>query len=409
MRKLGAYAIYLGMSGTTSLCFSMVFTIEMVYQIKAVGLNPLQLMIVGTVLQCVHLLCQTPMGILADMYSRRLAAVTGLFLIGAGYWVEGAQATFTAVLAGTAIGAFGYTIVSGADAAWIADELGADRVGQAYLRAAQVGALAGLPGIAISAVLGSTRLNLPILLAGSVFIGLSVVLALLMPEEHFSPLPRGDRSPWQQIGHTTRASLRIIRLRPALLTILAIAVFSSAFSAGFDRLWSFHLLAHFTFPTTGGLNVVKWFAVIEAGINVMSLCGIEVAKRLVKADNRRAVVWASFVADAATLACVVGFALAGQFIVALAAFWLTVVARSPRGVLQTIWMNLDLEPGVRATILSLQAQVGALAGIAGGPILGAVATNYGTRAALVLAAALLAPALLLYRKWLPRTQAADQL
>jgi DHA3 family tetracycline resistance protein-like MFS transporter len=396
MRNIGAYPIYLVLSGTMSLCFSMVFTIEMVYQIKAVGLNPLQLVIVGTVLQCVHIVFQTPMGILADMYSRRLAVVIGLFLLGAGYVVEGSQATFTTVLAGTAIGAFGYTIVSGADSAWIADELGTDRVGHAYLRAAQVGSIAGLPGIAISAALGSVHLNLPIILAGSLFIVLSFVLALLMPERHFTPAARADRNSWQQMGHTLRASVHLIRLRPALLTILGIGVFYSVFSAGFDRLWSFHLLAHFTFPSTGGLTVVIWFGIIEAGINVANLCGTEIARRRVDWKNRRAVVWALFSVDALTLVCVAGFTVAGQFGLALGLFWLSTVARGPRGALETTWMNLDLDSSVRATVFSMRAQVGALAGIVGGPILGAIATDHGTGAALIAAAAALAPALLLY-------------
>ncbi len=345
MRTIGAYPIYLVLNGTMSLSLSMVFAIEMVYQIRGVGLNPLQLVLVGTVLQCVHLVFQTPMGILADIYSRRLAVVIGLLLLGIGYVVEGAQASYVAVLAGTAIGAFGYTIISGADSAWIADELGTDRAGHAYLRAAQVGFVAGLPAIAISAALGSVRLNLPIVLAGSLFILLSIFLALLMPEQHFSPAGRADRSSWQQMAHILRAGLHLVRLRPALLTILGIGVCYSVFSAGFDRLWSFHLLAHFTFPTAGGLTVVIWFGIIEAGINVAGLVGTELARRRVDWSSRRAVVWALFSVDVLTLALVTGFAVARQIGPALALFWLTTVARSPRGPLETTWMNLELESG----------------------------------------------------------------
>jgi MFS transporter, DHA3 family, tetracycline resistance protein len=396
MRTFGAHPIYLVQSATTSFCLSMVFTIEMVYQIQAVRLNPLQLVIVGTLLQCVHLVFQTPMGILADMYSRRLAIVIGLFLLGTGYIIEGWQPTFTTVLAGTAIGSFGYTIVSGADDAWIADEVGSDRAGQVYMRASQVGSLAGLPGIAISAALGSVRLNLPIMLAGSLFIALSFGLAVVMPEQHFMPAAREDRNSWQQMRYTLRSSVLLVRLRPALLTILGIGVFYGVSSSGFDRLWSFHLLRHFTFPTVGGLTVVVWFGIIEAGINVANLCGTEIARRLVNTTNRRAVVWALFSADALTMVLVAGFTVAGQFYLALGAFWLSTVARGPRGALETTWMNLNLDPSVRATIFSLRAQVGALAGIAGGPIIGAIATGHGSRAALLLSSAVLGPALLLY-------------
>src|SRR5579859_5819579 len=124
MRKLGAYPVYLLLSATLSLGNSMLWAVETLYLIKAVGLNPVQLVLVTTVLLGVHLLFQTPTGILADMYSRRLAVVVGLFVLGAGHIVEGAQASYPAVLAGTVIGSLGSAIVSGADAAWIADELG---------------------------------------------------------------------------------------------------------------------------------------------------------------------------------------------------------------------------------------------------------------------------------------------
>jgi len=50
--------------------------------------------------------------------------------------------------------------MDGADAAWIADELGEERVGPVHIRAAQIGSLAGLIGIAISVGLASVRLNL---------------------------------------------------------------------------------------------------------------------------------------------------------------------------------------------------------------------------------------------------------
>ena len=61
----------------------MLWAVETVYLVNAVGLNPVQIVLVGTVLLCVHLLFQTPTGILADMYSRRLAVVVGLFVLGA--------------------------------------------------------------------------------------------------------------------------------------------------------------------------------------------------------------------------------------------------------------------------------------------------------------------------------------
>ena len=396
MRNRGADSIYVVLSGASSLFYRMIFVVEVFYQIKTVGLNPLQLVLVGTLWQAISFLCQAPTGILADMYSRRGAVVLGLGLVGAGFLVEGSIPTFAAVLAAQVLSALGGTLINGADTAWIADELGADRVGAVYLRAAQIGSIAGLLGIAVSTGLATVRLSLPIVLAGGLFVALSMVLALVMPERRFTPAPREGRTSWRQMGYTLHASLRVARRRPVLRTILGISAFYGMFGAGFDRLWPYHLQHTITFPTLGGLAPVVWFGLIEAAITVTNLCGTEVVRRCVPTTSHRAVAGTLCTIDGLTIVGVAAFAVAGQFGLALAVFLLVTTALGPRASLEQVWMNQHLDPAVRATVFSLRGQVGALAGIIGGPILGAIATALTTRAALITAAVILAPALLLY-------------
>jgi len=396
MRNRGADSIYVILSGASSFFYRMIFVVEVFYQIKMVGLNPLQLVLVGTLWQSISFLCQTPTGILADMYSRRWAVVLGLSLVGAGFLIEGSFPVFAAVLAAQVLSALGGTLMNGADAAWIADEVGAERVGWVYLRAAQIGSIAGLLGIAVSTGLAAVRLNLPIILAGGAFVVLSIVLALVMPERHFTPAPREERTSWQHMGYTLRASLRVVRRRPVLRTILGISAFYGMFGAGFDRLWPYHLQHTITFPALGGLPPVVWFGLIEAGITVTNLCGIEVVRRRIPITNHRAVAWTLCAIDGLTIMGVAAFAVIGPFGLALAVFFLVTTALGPRASLEQVWMNRSLDPAMRATVFSLHGQAGTLAGIVGGPILGAIATALTTRAALFAAAVVLAPTLLLY-------------
>jgi MFS transporter, DHA3 family, tetracycline resistance protein len=51
--KLTAYIVYLIFSGVTSLSFSLIFTVNLVYQVEVARLNPLQLVLVGTMLEFV--------------------------------------------------------------------------------------------------------------------------------------------------------------------------------------------------------------------------------------------------------------------------------------------------------------------------------------------------------------------
>jgi DHA3 family tetracycline resistance protein-like MFS transporter len=261
-----------------------------------------------------------------------------------------------------------------------------------------MGSIASLLGIAASAGLVNVRLNLPIVLGGSIFIIFSIILALIMPERHFTPTPREGRSTVQQMGHTLRAGVQLVRLRPVLLTIMGIGACYGMFGAGFDRLWPYHLLHRFTFPTLGGLTPMVWFCIIEAGIVVTNWIGIEIVRRCVDTNSHHSVAWALFTVDCLLIAGAIGFALAGQFALALAVFWLFTTARGPRAPLEQVWMNQNLDSSVRATVFSLRGQANALAQILGGPLLGMIATVLSTPIALIAGGIILSPALLLYAR-----------
>ena len=84
VKKFDAYPVYLILEGASALFFTMVFTVNMVYQATVVNLNPLQLVLVGTVLETTAFLCEVPTGVVADVYSRRLSVIIGIFLLGVG-------------------------------------------------------------------------------------------------------------------------------------------------------------------------------------------------------------------------------------------------------------------------------------------------------------------------------------
>jgi DHA3 family tetracycline resistance protein-like MFS transporter len=58
------YPFYLYISGAFALCFTLYATIASAYRIQTVGLNPLQLVLVGTVLEIAVLTFEVPTGCL---------------------------------------------------------------------------------------------------------------------------------------------------------------------------------------------------------------------------------------------------------------------------------------------------------------------------------------------------------
>ena len=318
--KLSAYTVYLIYSGASSLFLSTIFTVDLVYQVQVAHLNPLQLVLVGTVLEAVCFLSQVPTGVLADVFSRRLAIDVGVFLIGAGFILEGSIPRFGFILLAQILWGLGATFTDGAQQAWITGEVGEDHVGHVFTRGTQAGLLGGLIGACISVGLASIRLNLPIIAGGGLTVLLAVFLLLFMPEHGFRPAPKEERPSWREMGNTLRAGIRLVRLRTVLLIILLIELFYGLSSEGIDRLSTAHFLADFTFPALGQLKPVVWFAIFEIVGTLLSLAVTEIIKMRINTNNERVVIGILFLMNALNVVCVLVFALTGNFFLAAAAF-----------------------------------------------------------------------------------------
>jgi len=98
LRQRDPASVYLLMRGASSLFFSVIVVVNIVYQVQVAHLDPLGLLLVGSVLELTCLVLQVPTGLLADTYSRKLAVVAGTVLIGAGFMIEGLFPNFWAIL-----------------------------------------------------------------------------------------------------------------------------------------------------------------------------------------------------------------------------------------------------------------------------------------------------------------------
>src|SRR6202171_301164 len=157
------YFLFVGGDG---LIRSLLFTVMSIYFVTRVGMDPLQLVLVGTVCEATILAFEVPTGVLADVYSRRLSIVIGQTLFGLAYLVQGAVPLFVPLLPAEIVRGVGETCLSGARQAWLADEVGTERVATIFLRARQLRLWASLVGIGASVGLGNIDLRLPIVVGG---------------------------------------------------------------------------------------------------------------------------------------------------------------------------------------------------------------------------------------------------
>ena len=137
-KRGNALTIYLLLNFFQFALFWMAFTIDGLYFVIQAALDPLQLVLIGTTLEASILIFEIPTGIVADLYSRRLSIIIGIFIIGLGFIVQGSWALFIPILIAQVLWGIGYTFTSGAVEAWITDEIGEQKAPTAFVRGAQL-------------------------------------------------------------------------------------------------------------------------------------------------------------------------------------------------------------------------------------------------------------------------------
>lgn len=384
--------IYLFIGGGRALFNALVFTINLIYQVETVGLNPFQMVLVGTLLEVTVLLFEVPTGAVADVYSRRLSVIIGLALVGCGFLLEGSIPMFWAVLGAQVLWGIGYTFLSGALQAWLADEIGVEAAGPVYLRSAQVELIAGFVGIGISVWLASRWLQLPILAGGGLYIALAACMLFIMPEKGFRPTPPEERETWKEMAGTARAGLRAVRGQPALRIVVGLSLVTGLYSEGYDRLWTPHLLNGFNFPSFLGLDdAVFWFGVIGAGAALTGIAANELARRGRAAEDRtRSINWLTLLYGLLPASLLL-LAWTRSFWLAVVALWGISLCRSTIEPLENAWIVRNTRSAQRATVISVWGQANSLGQAAGGPVLGWIGTAARIPVALTVSSAVLLP------------------
>ena len=109
--------IYYLLTSSRSFCIYIVFTLNAIYYVSQAGLNPLQLVLLGTIMELAILFFEIPTGLVADYFGRKKSFIFGTFLIGIAHLLEGSLPTFWAIAVAAALWGIGWTFISGAETA----------------------------------------------------------------------------------------------------------------------------------------------------------------------------------------------------------------------------------------------------------------------------------------------------
>jgi MFS family permease len=331
--------------------------------------------------------------VVADVYSRRLSVLIGLGIIGSGYVVMAVAPSFAGLAAGGVCLGVGYTFISGAHEAWLADEIGEGPAAPIYVRATQASQLMRLAGVPIGVALASIDLRVPLVVGAAGYWALAAFLVVVMPERGYAPLAENRPSAWAAMRTTLRDGIGAARARPEIASMLAIALLFGMSGEGLGRLAPLHFLTTVGLPPH--LNEATWFGVLNGGAYLGGAIVATIAGRAAKDGDARRIMGVMLVLTTLMMAATALFAVASSFWLALLGFWVARCMRIAMNPFMIARINQGLAPGIRATVLSMLGQAGAVGEVCSGPTLGLVGSMRGVRSALTVSAGILLPAVAL--------------
>ncbi|MEM7288060.1 MAG: hypothetical protein AAF480_17045, partial [Actinomycetota bacterium] len=229
-----ALGIFLRSGFVWQLCWSSYWTLFFLRVVVDVGLDPLELLLLGTTKEVTILLTEIPTGVVADIRSRRQSVIIAFLVCGVAAAGAGVASSFGALVVTQAVWAFGTTFRSGAETAWFTDEVGSvdlvDRVLPRRGRIQAMGAIVGL--VAMAALAAGAGLTAALVTIGGLLVTWAAYLVVRMPETGFE---RHEASARVRFGQLLGEGMGAARM-PGLRVLLVAAVMAGFASEAVDRL-----------------------------------------------------------------------------------------------------------------------------------------------------------------------------
>jgi len=396
-----AKRVYIVLGVVTSSAMTLAFSLTTLFRLRVAGLDPFQLIIVGTVMEAAVFVFEIPTGIVADLYSRKVSIVIGHIGMGAAFLLEGSVSSFPGVLVAQALWGVAYTFTSGATMAWIAGEMGEPderALSSLFLRTSQWGSAATVVMIPAAFLLAQTSLRVPLIVAGVAQVMLGGWLALAMPEEHFERAAPGERGTWGRMATTARDGFGAIRASSVLVLLVMVIAISGAASEAYDRYAQPMLIGPIGLPSAFGGSELVWLAVISTASAALGIViPMLVCRSNPAATRKRLGRWVFWLYALHVVGLLV-FALTGSIVLGFAAVLVIDRASSVRYSLFGSWIIPLTPKAQRATVLSALSQADAVGQIVIGPVFGMIGRSAGIPTALVASAGAMTPGLAVIRR-----------
>lgn len=360
------------------------------YMVVDARLTPAELLIIAAAQGVASVIFEVPAGVLADTVSRKWAIVLAHVLMGAAMIATGLFPAFLPLLFSQMLWGIAWTFSSGADIAWITDELNEphriDRVLTRQARWQLIGALIGVLGVGVLAALVGRQPA--IVTAGLAMLVLGGVVAGTFPERNFVP---ARTARWGAAIRIARSGLDLAVSNRTILALLVVTVLVNGAADSFGRIYPVKL-AEVGFPSDSTGTV--WFTALGLGGLLTGVLALRAVERSIHTE--RGARSSILLACLAGVVSLVTLGLAPNLPLAVAAVLMaTGIAMPLVRTITTIWVNRRITSQVRATVHSFLAQAEYVGEITCALALAAVSGISGVGGAVILAAALFAASCLI--------------
>ena len=377
--------VFLRWMGLRAILHRGYWLVASLYLVVDAHLSPFQLVFLGTAQGLIALGCEVPAGVVADTISRKWALLIAHVLVGGSMVATGLVTAFPALVATQMVWGIGWTFASGADVAWVTDELERPdhvaRVLAASARWEQTGAAGGLVGFGLLALV--TGRGAAMVTAGVAMVALGLYVAAWFTERGFTPSGTGR---WRRSRALLRQGILLARDDREILLVLAATFSINGAAETYGRLYPKQLVG-LGFPAQP--DPILWFTGLGIAAFVAGALALWIVEGRIDGLGvaRRVYVAACFIGALGLflLACAPN-ALIGSAGVLLVGG----VALTTTRTVGAIWINRRTTSDVRATVQSLLAQAEYGGEILCGVAFGILAQRTSITISFACAAALLA-------------------
>jgi MFS family permease len=377
---------YLTLLLFNTLAASLIWGINTLFLLDA-GLDNLEAFAANAFFTAGFVLFEIPTGVVADLRGRRVSYLLGLFTLaistGLYLFMWYVSARFWAWAAASLFLGLGFTFLSGAFEAWLADALAdagsKDRLESVLAKGEIVEGAAMLVGsVAGGAIAQATNLGVPYVIRAVLLVLNLVLAAMLMKDLGFTPA-KGKRLTGE-IKSILHASIKHgLGNRPVRWTM-----FAAPFTGGVT-IYAFYAMQPYLLELYGDKNAYGVAGLAAAIVAGAQIAGGLLVPYIARVFSRRTSVLLTCEVISVVVLAVIGFVPNFWVAVTLLVLWgLMFSAVTP---IRQGYINALIPSEQRATVLSFDSVFGSTGGVVIQPLLGKTADVWGYPVSYTLSAA----------------------